>query len=264
MRYEFFNTSVHMKADTNILVLGDIHGNYSAFSKAVEKALKNNAHIISLGDIVDYGPESVKCFDLMNGLHNSGNMSMVIGNHDIKVYKYFNQIMEGEIRVKINDALNATIDSMKKLSETKQKDFMNKYIRKIEQLYNVMNVTHGNNHYVFTHGAIHPSYWFLDSKKFNSESHKKNFYKSLEKYSLYGEIDKENRINEDGYPNRVYNWIHEIPLNYTVFFGHDINSTEYPVVMNRAVSMDCGSSKGGVLFGCWLNNGMRNFEAFDV
>ena len=68
-------------------VIGDIHGNYSPMIKLF-KAVKfdyENDHLISLGDLVDRGPEPVKVVDELMKLRN---FVFVLGNHDQFCFEY--------------------------------------------------------------------------------------------------------------------------------------------------------------------------------
>lgn len=249
---QLFSTMLINSEYDNYLVLGDIHGNLNGFTKAVQKAKDNNAYIISLGDIVDYGPYSAECFQIFKELYNQNRMIMILGNHDIKNLKYFTQEKNNDIRVNVNSALQASIDSFNKYDDILREE----YIDIISQMTNTVTLKMNNKNYVFIHGAIYPGYWdwINGNKILNSNTHEKKFHGNMIKYATYGEVDKENRFNENGYPNRVYNWVNNIPENTTVMFGHDILNKEYPTIMGNAISMDCGSSKGGTLFGAWINN----------
>ncbi len=65
------------------LIFSDIHGNLPAF----ETVLKCESHVqgyINLGDVVNYGPWSNECVQLVDSLNNCINIR---GNHEV----YFNQ-----------------------------------------------------------------------------------------------------------------------------------------------------------------------------
>lgn len=249
---QLFSTTLINSEYDNYLVLGDIHGNLNGFTKAVQKAKENNAFIISLGDIVDYGSYSAECFQIFKELYNDKHMTMILGNHDIKNLKYFTQERNNDIRVNVKRALKVSIDSFDKYDPALRSE----YINVTSQITNGASLKMNNRNYVFIHGAVYPGYWdwISGNKILNSNTHEKKFHANLIKYATFGEVNKENRFREDGYPNRVYDWINDIPDNTTVMFGHDILNKEHPTIMGNAISMDCGSSKGGTLFGAWINN----------
>ena len=59
------------------LVFSDIHGNLPAFEKVINKE-KNIDLYINLGDVVNYGPWSNECVDLIDSI----NCLNIIGNHE--------------------------------------------------------------------------------------------------------------------------------------------------------------------------------------
>lgn len=64
------------------IVVGDIHGCYRELIQLVEKAQLTAADcLISLGDIVDRGPDSVKVYDF---LKHRPNTIVIMGNHERK------------------------------------------------------------------------------------------------------------------------------------------------------------------------------------
>ena len=68
-------------------VIGDIHGNYKPMMELFGKVRfdYNNDRLISLGDLVDRGPQPVKVVDELMKL---GNFIYVLGNHDYWCYEY--------------------------------------------------------------------------------------------------------------------------------------------------------------------------------
>lgn len=74
----------HIKMDANEtgrdFVIGDIHGYYDKFMKSLEKINFDfeNDRIFSLGDIIDRGPDSVKCI----GLLDEPWFECIMGNHE--------------------------------------------------------------------------------------------------------------------------------------------------------------------------------------
>ena len=39
------------------LIIGDVHGGYAPFKRAVDFARENDLHLISVGDLIDNGPD---------------------------------------------------------------------------------------------------------------------------------------------------------------------------------------------------------------
>jgi serine/threonine protein phosphatase 1 len=68
-------------------IIGDIHGNYEPMMELFHKVNLdyNNDFLISLGDLVDRGPESVRVVDELMAI---SNFTFVMGNHDYWFYEY--------------------------------------------------------------------------------------------------------------------------------------------------------------------------------
>ena len=70
------------------LIIGDVHADFEPFQKAVAYAQENDLHIISVGDLIDGGPDGAKCCSLMLDLLKKGKASIVKGNHEHKIIRY--------------------------------------------------------------------------------------------------------------------------------------------------------------------------------
>jgi len=60
------------------LIISDIHGNLPALESIIKRE-RNIFGYINLGDVVNYGPWSNECVELINELNNTFN---IIGNHE--------------------------------------------------------------------------------------------------------------------------------------------------------------------------------------
>lgn len=61
-----------------IYVISDIHGNLTALETFLNKVQVNPSNIICLGDVIDYGPNSVKCLQMIF----DADIFMIAGNHE--------------------------------------------------------------------------------------------------------------------------------------------------------------------------------------
>ena len=61
-----------------IYVISDIHGNLTALETFLKKVKVNPRNIICLGDVIDYGPNSVKCLQMIF----DADIFMIAGNHE--------------------------------------------------------------------------------------------------------------------------------------------------------------------------------------
>jgi len=67
----------------NILIISDIHGNYSAFMAVLDKIYKNYIvdAFVFLGDIIDYGPHSNEVIDILKDIQYP-IICNIWGNHE--------------------------------------------------------------------------------------------------------------------------------------------------------------------------------------
>lgn len=83
------------------LIFSDVHGNLPALEKVL-KAEKSIDAYVNLGDVVNYGPWSNECVQL---IHSLDNCTSIVGNHE----KYF---LKGSCEVKsdlVKDFFNVTV-----------------------------------------------------------------------------------------------------------------------------------------------------------
>jgi len=228
------------------LVLGDIHNEYKFFMDASIYAEQNDLHIISVGDVVDYGPHATSTIALASTLSKTGKATFIEGNHDNKIYRY----LKGN-NVTVSHGMTSTIDALESDPIVKE-DFMTFY----ERMKTHMVI--GNTH--MTHGAFTKSYWTDEVNE-----------KAQNRARLYGEIDKSKPFvewNGQQYPARTYAWVDAIPSGKTVIVGHDRSPFhEIPAFesnINEVVEStndlggtviftDTGAGKGGFVSGVVLD-----------
>lgn len=83
---------------TSYDIIGDIHGQFSAFKTLLARLgyhqkgglIQNpkNRQLISVGDVIDKGPQPFECLDLMAKMVRSNQAQMIIGNHEINAIHY--------------------------------------------------------------------------------------------------------------------------------------------------------------------------------
>ena len=217
-----------------ITVVGDVHGMYQSLLATLDWARLRKHFVLFLGDIVDYGPGSLECADEVYRTVMRGNGELIIGNHERKIVKWIDQNEKGRHMMKLSEGNRVTINALKNLGSPRNQIWMNRFKGMVSQSSFVMNASS----FVFTHAAIHPSWW--------SEAKDQ---KSMENYSLFGEFDPTLQSEK---PRRTYNWVDAIPASTTVLVGHDSRSTSAPFIQNgklggQAIFLDTGSGKGGFL-----------------
>lgn len=238
-KFDFDNLGNNLRHDgyNEVEIIGDVHGMTNEFEQVTKNAIDHNRMIVQLGDIVDYGPDSIGCIELMYKLVMYGQAIFIIGNHERKFEKYITQKRDGEIKVQIKGGIVPTIEQFNKLGPNRREMIENKFL-------SLMN--YGRHHVIldghvmFVHAGTTPRMW-------------NNFQNRLsgleENRAVFGEVDG---FREDGYPNRIYNWVDQIPQDKTVYVGHDIRDTNKPFVHQgklggKAVFVDTGSGKDGKL-----------------
>lgn len=236
------------KGFSGITVIPDIHGNIAALTKAVDWANSRNNLMVFLGDILDYGQNSIECVEMVYKLVSSGKAIMTKGNHERKIERWLAQqekieqnpdYLEKVQEINLTKSNLITVNQIKSLSEDK--------LFKFKIIYKSL-MSWSANHWViedclFTHGACEPEMFSIYNKSLHGK---------YEKLALYGEVDYTNPKRDDGYPNRIYNWVNRIPFGKTVFVGHDIRSNIKPYYEENSFGgqvyfLDTGCSKNGHL-----------------
>ncbi len=226
-----------------VMVLGDVHGMRERLKSAIEWANARNLYMICLGDVIDYGPHSLDCVDIVYDLLTRGRGVMTLGNHEKKIERWLNQDRAFRekgtpIKLQLSDGNKATTNLVSALSPAERVKFEAKFTTMLNLAKN--HILLGD--ILLTHGGAEPEMFKINDHRLG---------KRLEGIALYGETDQTVK-REDGYPNRVYNWVDRIPPGKRVIVGHDIRSTLKPLVVagargGEATFMDTGSGKGGHL-----------------
>ncbi|MBX6370071.1 MAG: metallophosphoesterase, partial [Rhodospirillales bacterium] len=69
-------------------VIGDAHGYATPFAEAVEGARQRNLAVLSLGDLIDRGPDAPGAIRLMLDLLSRGDGELIPGNHEDKFRRW--------------------------------------------------------------------------------------------------------------------------------------------------------------------------------
>lgn len=228
-------------------VIGDVHGMTRDFQLEVDNALNNSRFIIQLGDIIDYGPDSAGCVDLMYKLVCNGQAAFIIGNHERKLEKYLEQRREAlndpdviagkksvddKIKVKMKGGALKTLEQLDRLGDIKRELFETRFAALMN--YARHHIILDNN--LFIHASSTPNMW---------KTYQNRLFGFDENRAVFGEVDG---MGEDGFPNRLYNWVDDIPKDHNVFVGHAIlNYKEIIFKKGRlegtAYFVDTGSGK---------------------
>lgn len=240
-KVDYYNLSEFLKEAgyDGVAVIGDVHGMAREFQAKVDEAKKSNLFVIQLGDIVDYGPDAVGALDIMYKLVVNGEGAFIIGNHERKLEKYFNQKEEGNVRIEIKGGLVKTLEQLDRLDESKVKMFESKFRALMNHARHHIILEREDGATMFVHAACSQKMW-------DSKANRLMGYE--ESRAMFGEVDQDKPRNADGFPNRVYNWVNEIPDNHRVYVGHAILSTDEILIKTgelggKAFFVDTGSGK---------------------
>ncbi len=232
-----------------LCVVPDVHGMIESLKQAIDWAKARGFFIIFLGDIIDYGPQSIDCVYLVYDLVMRGQAIMTIGNHEKKIERWLVQQRElmydpralnSKTPMRLSEGNKATIMLIQGMTPKERARFEGRFAALL---------AHARHHWVMNddlmvvHGACEPEMFNIDTIRLHGR---------YESRALYGEVDAKKPTRVDGYPNRIYDWVDRIPEGKLVLVGHDIRDTVKPMYVRGALGgevyfLDTGSGKGGRL-----------------
>jgi protein phosphatase len=218
-----------LPADAPIRVVGDVHGDSTAFAHAIE----TDRFVIQLGDLVDHGPDSAGVLRMAHRLIDERRGLFLLGNHDRKL----GRALSGQ-RMRPDPALEATLEQLDEELRARTLDEIAQAPAWLRR--GPMFFVHGGFHTGMLAGPPPPGLGRVDH---------------LLSRALFGETT--GRTQADGYPVRETRWIDRIPPGLTVYCGHDRKSEDgRPAVFHGrrggvAVFIDTGAGKGGHL--SWID-----------
>ena len=239
------------------LVIGDVHAEYIPFKRAINFARSNDLHLVSVGDIVDGGPDGAICVNEMLKLLDEKKASIVKGNHEHKIIRKLNGA-----NVLLGPPNMITLEQMEtdKLFEYEFRQMVENYCQTYIKL---------NDRLYITHGGMHQDFWEAEK---TGEITRRMFDDMM-----FGQADYKKTYHHKGqdYPYRTYDWKDSVPSEVTLIVGHDpapltgepnfdVFQPEPTVYVNeqggKTVWVDCGAGKGGNLFGLVVNSSTNEIE----
>lgn len=213
-----------------ITVVGDVHGEQAAMHKALQWATARHHFVWLLGDVIDYGADTLTTAEMAYRLVMRGDGAIIIGNHERKIARWLDQCEAGRPHVRLNDGNRVTVATLNRLKPVPRKQWIGRFralLGHATLLQQIDNIT-------LLHGAAHPSLW----SEANSTM--------IEQFALYGEADY-----GSGKFRRAHHWIDAVPAGQLVFVGHDVVN-QFPTIVTGAkggqvVFLDTGSGIGGHL-----------------
>ena len=210
-------------------VVGDVHGDAKAFALAAE----TDRYIVQLGDLVDDGPDTPGVLAIMFRLIDEQRGMFLLGNHDYKLARgLLGHHVSGE----------AVERSLSELP-------LAMHQRTLAEIMNAPAWV-ATPHALFVHGGFHPAMRRQPPPPFPTRRPD-----PLLARALFGQTT--GRATAAGRPERLLDWIEDIPAGITVYCGHDRRSQNgRPYIRDnaargRAVFLDTGAGKGGHL--SWMD-----------
>lgn len=234
----YFFQSIREHGYDGITVVGDVHGTMNALQNAVGWARRRNHFLLFLGDIVDYGLDTLEVADQVYQLMIRGEAEALLGNHERKIFRYLSPRNKNINHMRLSSGNKVTIDRVNALSTFDRERWVNRF----NSMVHLMRNHRCDEDFIFAHGAVSPDLWA--SRDFRLRG-------AQEEITLFGEVDDSVK-RADSFPNRVYNWVDLLEFGQTAIVGHDIRSSYEPfthtgVLGGKAVFLDTGCGKGGHL-----------------
>ena len=210
-------------------VVGDVHGDSKAFAIATD----TDRFVVQLGDLVDDGPDTPGALELMFRLLDEKRGTFLLGNHDFKLAR----------------ALRGDKVSGPSLERTLAELPPSMKERTLAEILAAPAWINAGTAF-FVHGGFYLGMLNEPSPPFPSGRPG-----PLLARALYGQTT--GRTTGAGKPERLLQWVDDIPANVTVYCGHDQRSTDgRPYVKTnlkggRAIFLDTGAGKGGHL--SWID-----------
>jgi len=211
-------------------IIGDVHGD----SKAFAIAAATEHFVIQLGDLVDEGPDTPGVLEIMFRLVDEQRGLFVLGNHDFKLLR----ALRGD-QVHRPAYLERTLFELSPALAAQA-------MTQIAQAPGW--ISSGDT--FFVHGGFHPAMLVKPPPEFPTGRPD-----GLLARAIYGQTS--GRVTGAGKPERLLNWVDDLPRNITLYCGHDRRSTDgRPWVKigakgGKAVFLDTGAGKGGHL--SWID-----------
>jgi len=229
--------SLRAKGFRGLRVVGDVHGDAAALAAAIAGAADGGLFLVQLGDLTDYGPDSPAVLRLIYNLLDDEAGLFLLGNHDHKLRR----ALTGARVRSPPEATPRTLDQLQTAADGQQ--LADRAVTEIGQAPAWWRL----GPWLFVHAGFHPG-MLLEPPHPEAGAGKPS---PITSRALYGQVT--GRTEQDGYPERVLNWVDSIPQGLTVYCGHDQRSRDGRPWATRgrgggaAIFMDTGAGKGGHL-----------------
>ena len=216
-----------------IRVIGDVHGNLEGFHKATDAP--EGTFFIFLGDIIDYGKDTLQASDFVLALVKQGKAISLRGNHERKIVNWIMGTRGDGFKGNISHGNNVTVEALEGMPVDKRRAWEDRFLELVDLSPDHIQI---GEKWMFTHGAVDRFMWGDTIFRLPKNS-------KIESMAMFGQTTGE---FVDGYPVRKNDWVNDLKPTQTAVVGHNVHSVEAPVVITnpdggQAVMLDTGSSK---------------------
>ncbi len=221
-----------------IRIIGDVHGNFDGMEQALGgRDDRGVTFSIFLGDIVDYGDDTIRTAEEVSKLVMAGEAISIRGNHERKIANFIIQERGNGFRGILSHGNDATTNRLKAMAPDSRKVIEEAILGLVDMSPDWIQL---GDRLLLTHGAGHPRMW-------DNTIHRANRNSTLESFALFGKTTGKNDPVA-GFPERDTSWVDNIKTGGRVIVGHSILSVDNPVILTgtgggNAVFLDTGSSK---------------------
>lgn len=217
-----------------ITVISDVHGMYPSLLSALSWARSRNHYVVLLGDVIDYGSDTLEVAEEVYRLVMRGEGEMLLGNHERKIARWAAQAETGRVSMRLSDGNKVTTLALSRLSAPARKRWLGRFQALVAQA----SIHRQIGNLTLAHAGIHPGVWSGTATP-----------KEIETWSLFGEFQAAPIPNTR--PAQIHTWVDAVPNEAIVIVGHEIRSDRPLNVVNASgghvIFADTGSGKGGHL-----------------
>jgi hypothetical protein len=229
---ENLSEDLQSRGFTKVRVIADVHGNLDSYRKAID--VSDDTFLIFLGDLLDYDVRGIEIVERTYRLIQRGRAISIRGNHEKKIANWVVRERGEGFEGNISHGNDFTVNVVKAMTPARRAAWEAKFLALVDLSPDWIAL----GRYLFVHGAAHHSIW--GDTLFRADRNSKR-----EAMAMYGETTGE-YVN--GFPERLYNWVDDVPARHIAVVGHAVLSTDGPLTKEndnggKAIFLDTGSSK---------------------
>jgi hypothetical protein len=183
-----------------------------------------------LGDIIDFGWDTLAVAEEVHNLVMRGEAAMVMGNHERKIAKWVEAMETGEKRPKLSEGNRVTTEALSALGPDARVRWLGKFRALLAHSPLIVDL----DHVVLAHAGVHRTYWGDPDQEW------------IDRYALFGEGE-----SQRNHYHQTFRWVEAIPAGHLVMVGHHMRFAEPRVTTNaqggQVVYLDTDCGKGGKL-----------------